>query len=395
MHFDILLILSFVTGASMSAFLFTVFYIKKDRELAMLKITSNSSEAILNMVKNDFIKIASDTIKSEQEDLRKQNRESLEEKILPLTKELDEFKSKVDKFNISGVENTARILEQLSILEKNNKSIEQEAKNLTQALTKNQNIKGAFGEEIIETLLQQAGMTEGIHYIKQYSSSAENMKDESVHRIRPDFVINLPGNRHLIIDSKVTMKSYLDYTEDHSKIKEFKSGVKTRIAELSEKNYQNASNTNQPDFVLMYMPIDSAVTLLYEDSDIINYAYKSNIIIAGTSSILTIIRLVNQLYIQQKQSENIQQIVNAGTNLYETFVQFAQELLQIQKSFEGLSRQFTTAINRFSRTNKNKPGLFSQINELKNLGINTAKEIPAELFEKNITENMEGILIND
>ena len=118
-----------------------------------------------NIINNDFVKIANDAIKTEQEDLRKQNREALEEKLQPLSKELTEFKNKVDKFNISGVENTAKIIEQLGVLEKNNKSIEQEAKNLTLALTKNQNIKGAYGEEILDTILQNSGMQEGVHYI--------------------------------------------------------------------------------------------------------------------------------------------------------------------------------------------------------------------------------------
>ena len=347
-----------------------------------------------NIIKQDFVQIANNTIKNEQEDLRKQNREALEEKILPLSRELNEFKTKVDKFNISGVENTTKIIEQLSILEKNNKSIEQEAKNLTEALTKNQNVKGAYGEDILDTILQNSGMQEGIHYSKQFSTTSENLKDESLHKIRPDVVINLPDNRHLIIDSKVTLTSYLEYTKDESKLKDFKSEVKKRITDLANKNYQNAGDINQPDFILMYMPIDSSVSLLYEDSELINLAYKSNIIIAGTASLLVAIRLVNQLFAQQKQNENVKQIVNAGTNLYETFVQLCNELILIQKDFDGLSDQFKKTINRFQRNNKNKPSLFSQVNELKNFGINTPKEIP-ECFLEDTADEKEEVLIND
>ncbi len=347
-----------------------------------------------NIIKQDFVQIANNTIKNEQEDLRKQNREALEEKILPLSRELNEFKTKVDKFNISGVENTTKIIEQLSILEKNNKSIEQEAKNLTEALTKNQNVKGAYGEDILDTILQNSGMQEGIHYSKQFSTTSENLKDESLHRIRPDVVINLPDNRHLIIDSKVTLTSYLEYIKDESKLKDFKSEVKKRITDLANKNYQNAGDINQPDFILMYMPIDSSVSLLYEDSELINLAYKSNIIIAGTASLLVAIRLVNQLFAQQKQNENVKQIVNAGTNLYETFVQLCNELILIQKDFDGLSDQFKKTINRFQRNNKNKPSLFSQVNELKNFGINTPKEIP-ECFLEDTADEKEEVLIND
>ena len=395
MNFNILIILSFFAGALISACIYTLFYVRRERVFAMLKANADTYNNFRDLIKNDFAKIANETIKCEQEDLRKQNREVLEEKILPLTRELSEFKNKIDKFNISGVENTTKIIEQINNLEKNNKSIEKEARSLTEALTKNQNTKGAYGEEILDTLLQHAGMQEGIHYLKQYSSTSENLKDETIHKIRPDIIINLPQGRHLIIDSKVTLSSYLDYINDSTKIKEFKAEVKSRIADLAEKNYQNASDTNQPDFILMFMPIDSSVSLLYQDSEIIEYAYKSNIIITGTSSLLAAIRLVNQLYAQQKQNENVQQIVKAGTNLYETFVQFCEELISIKKDLDNLSQQFTTTINRFQRNNKNKPSMFSQINELKNYGINSGKAIPSELTENIQNEKEEGILIND
>lgn len=355
----------FFLGAGLSALVFVFMFSK-----------------LKSLITSDFTHIANETIKNEQEDLRKQNREVLEEKLLPFSKDLTEFKDKVEKLNISGVENTTKILEQFLILERNNNSIAQEAKNLTEALTKNQNIKGAYGEDILDTILQNSGMTEGIHYIKQYSTTAESLKDENIHKIRPDIIINLPSGRHLIVDSKVTLTSYLDYISDNSKLNEFKSEVKKRIVDLANKNYQNADNINQPDFILMYMPIDSSVTLLYEDSEIINLAYKSNIIITGTASLLAVIRLVNQLFQEQKQNENVQKIAEAGTNLYETFVQLCNELIYIQQNLDNLRDQFTTAINRFQRSNKNKPSLFSQVEELKNFGINTTKEIPRDLIKE-------------
>ena len=335
-----------------------------------------------SFVKHDFVQIANNTIKEEQEDLRKQHREALEEKLLPITKELGEFKEKVDKFNLSGVENTTKIIDQLNILEKNNKIIELESKKLTEALTKNQNIKGAYGEELLDTILQNSGFVEGIHYKKQYSTVSENAKDNEFHMIRPDIIINLPKNRHLVIDSKVTLSSYLEYINDNSKLKDFKAEVKRRISDLANKNYNKIPDINQPDFIIMYIPIEQCINLLYEDSELITYAYKSNIIIAGTASILAVIRLVNQLFVIQKQNENVQQIVEAGTNLYETFAQLCNELVSIQKDFEKLTQEFTTTINRFQRTNKNKPSIFSQINELKKLGVNSTKEIPDELLKE-------------
>lgn len=379
-------IISFMLGVLIASAVtyafFTAREAKSKEELVKLKAIVESTASMQEIIKRDFVQLANETIKKEQEDLRKQNRETLEEKILPLTKELGEFKDKVEKFNLSGVENTTKIVEQIGNLEKNNKVIEQEAKNLVEALTKNQNTKGSYGENLLDTILQSCGMQEGVHYTKQFVTQSTNLKDDSVHTVRPDVVINLPNDRHLIIDSKVTLTSYLDYIDDNSKINEFKSEVKKRITDLANKNYQNAGDLSQPDFVLMYMPVESSVNLLYEDSALIKQAYKANIIIVGTSSLLTTIRLVNQLLAQQKQTESVNQIVNAGTNLYETFVQFCEDLVDVQKRFDDVSSKLTTTINRFKRGNRTKPSLFSQVQALKDYGINSAKEIPQKLLEE-------------
>lgn len=397
-------VLSFLVGILLASVAFYVFYSKKNHalkeELITVNAKSKSTEELQEIIKRDFVQLANETIKNEQEDLRKQNRESLEEKILPLTKELGEFKAKVEKFNLAGVENTTKIVEQIGNLEKNNKVIEQEAKNLVEALTKNQNVKGSYGEDLLDTILQSCGMVEGIHYSKQMVMTSANLKDNEEHIIRPDVVLNLPNDHHLIIDSKVTLTSYLEYIKDNDKLKEFKNEVKKRIVDLANKNYQNAGDLSQPDFVLMYMPVETSVNLLYEDAELINSAYKSNIIIVGTSSLLATIRLVNQLMAQQKQKESINQIVNAGTNLYETFVQFCEDLLDVQKRFDDVNKKLNTTINRFRRNSKNKPSLFSQVEALKEFGINTNKEIPEKLLsepeEAMEDENvLEGVFAND
>ena len=400
-------IVAFLTGALLGAAAIYIVFSKNEvkikEELIKLKAKTETSESLQEIIKRDFVQLANETIKNEQEDLRKQNRETLEEKILPLTKELGEFKEKVEKFNLSGVTNTTKIVEQIGNLEKNNKIIEQEAKNLVEALTKNQNTKGSYGENLLDTILQSCGMREGIHYSKQFVTTSASLKDNEEHIVRPDVVINLPNNRHLIIDSKVTLTSYLDYVEDNSKLKDFKAEVKRRILDLANKNYQNAGDLSQPDFVLMYMPVETSVDLVYQDSELINSAYRANVIVVGTSSLLTTIRLVNQLFAQQRQCESVSQIVTAGTNLYETFVQFCDDLLDVQKKFDGVASQLNKTINRFKRGNKNKPSLFSQVEALKDYGINTPKQISTGLLEEiddsneNEIENdeLDGVFTND
>ena len=387
-------LISFLIGAFIATLITTLIIIKKQtsekEELIRLRAESKNYNSLQELIKQDFVRLANETIKQEQEDLRKQNREVLEEKILPLKAELGEFKSKVEKFNLTGVENTTKIIEQILNLEKNSATIAQEAKNLTEALTKNQNIKGAYGENLLDTILQTCGMREGIHYTKQFVTTSENLCDDAEHTIRPDVVINLPDNRHIVVDSKVTLTSYLACVEDKDKIKDFKAEVKKRIIDLSNKNYQNANSLWQPDFVLMFLPIEASLQLLYQDFDLINFAYKSNVIIVGTASLLATIRLVNQLFAQQKQCECVNHIVNAGTNLFETFVQFCDDLVDVQKRFDEVNKKLHKTINRFKRKNNNKPSLFSQVEALRDYGINSAKEIPEKLLECELEEDIQN-----
>lgn len=385
---------SFLIGAFIATLITTLIFIKKQtsekEELIRLRTESKNYNSLQELIKQDFVRLANETIKQEQEDLRKQNREVLEEKILPLKAELGEFKSKVERFNLTGVENTTKIIEQILNLEKNSATIAQEAKNLTEALTKNQNIKGAYGENLLDTILQACGMKEGVHYTKQFVTTSENLCDEAEHTIRPDIVINLPDNRHIVVDSKVTLISYLACVEEKDKIKDFKAEVKKRIIDLSNKNYQNAESLWQPDFVLMFLPIEASLQLLYQDFDLINFAYKSNVIIVGTASLLATIRLVNQLFAQQKQCECVNHIVNAGTNLFETFVQFCDDLVDVQKRFDEVNKKLHKTINRFKRKNNNKPSLFSQVEALRDYGINSAKEIPEKLLECELEEDIQN-----
>lgn len=387
-------LISFLIGAFIATLITTLIFLKKQtsekEELIRLRAESKNYTSLAELIKQDFVRLANESIKQEQEDLRKQNREALEEKILPLKNELGEFKAKVEKLNITGVENTTKIVEQILNLEKNSATIAQEAKNLTEALTKNQNVKGAYGENLLDTVLQACGMREGIHYTKQFVTTSENLCDETEHKIRPDVVINLPANRHIVVDSKVTLTSYLACVEDKDKIKDFKAEVKKRIADLANKNYQSADKLWQPDFVLMFMPIETSLQILYQDLDLINFAYKSNVIIVGTASLLATIRLVNQLFTQQKQCECVNHIVNAGTNLFETFVQFCDDLVDVQKRFDDVNKKLNTTINRFKRRNNNKPSLFSQVESLRDYGINSAKEIPVNLLECELEEDTQN-----
>lgn len=361
-------------------------------ELSAIKTQIKTQEELRNIIKEDFTSLATQTIDKQQEDLRKQNREIIDDKIKPLNEKLQEFQKQVADFHKTGEVNKTEIIKEIENLRNNSQKLSEEAVKLTKALTMSQNVKGAYGEDLLDVILQTGGLKENIHYTKQYRTSSASSKDENFHTIKPDFVINLPNNKNLIIDSKLTLTSYLEYEENqNSQTKDkFKQAIKSRIKELSDKNYETAQNLSQPDFILLFMPIENCVSMIYSDNDfqeILHIAYNSNIIIVGSASLLTVVRLVNQLWAIQSQYENSNKIALAGANLYETFVAFCENLQDIQKKFDDISSLFTKTINRFKRNSPKNPSLFSQVQTLKDeYKINTTKQIPQIFFEEESKE---------
>lgn len=391
--------LSFITGAIISALILHIVHTKKNSEmkedLIRLKAKFETSESLQDIIKRDFVQLANETIKNEQEDLRKQNREILDDKIKPLSEKLQEFQKQVIDFHKTGEVNKTEIIKEIENLRNNSQKLSEDALKLTKALTMNQNIKGAYGEDLLDVILQSGGLKENIHYIKQFSTTSVSSKDEVVHKIKPDFVINLPNQKHLIIDSKLTLTSYLEYqeTQNAQSKDNFKQAIKARIKDLSDKNYETAQGLSQPDFILLFMPIENCISMIYSDNDfqdILQLAYNSNIMIIGSASLLTIVRLVNQLWAIQSQYENSNKIALAGANLYETFVKFCENLQEIQKKFDDVSTLFTTTINRFKRNSAKNPSLFSQVEILKSeYKVNATQQIPQDFLENYEDEKAE------
>ncbi|MBQ7450428.1 DNA recombination protein RmuC [bacterium] len=366
---------------------------KLTEELSVLRSKVQTQEDFRKLIQNDFVNLAMKTVNEQQADLRKQNGEILDEKMKPLNEKLKEFQAQVNDFHKSGEVNKTEIIKEIENLKNNSKQLSEDAIKLTNALTMSQNVKGSYGENLLDVILQSGGLKEGIHYIKQKSTISANTKDENMHSIKPDIIINLPKEKHLIIDSKMTLTSYLEYQENQNKETKtnFIREIKARIKDLSDKNYENAHNLTQPDFILLYMPVENSVNMIYSDNDfqeIIKLAYDSNIIIVGSASLLTVVRLVNQLWAIQSQFENSNKIAQAGANLYETFCVFCEGLQEIQRKFNDVSGLFSKTINRFSRNSAKNPSLFSQIEILKTeYKINSTKQIPQEfLSEENLLD---------
>ena len=352
---------------------------KLNTENLELKSKIGLNENIVNQITLEFSKIAQDSLKMQQEQLITQHSNDLKlfkaEEITPINKLLKDFKESIDNYQKTHNLDTLEIKNAISTAEK-----------YAKALTTSQNTKGEFGENQLEQVLKFANLEENIHYIKQYNTKGA----------KPDFIIKLPNDKHLILDSKVILKNYLEFaqTEDNSIKKLFIKDLEKCILDLAKKNYEEIEQTSQPGFILMYIPIESCINLIYTDFDlknIVELANSKNIIIIGTASLLVSLRLINNLWAAKIRDENINNIITAGQNLYDNIAIHAQNLLNIQKSINEAAKSIQTEINRI--TTRNNGSIFKEAEKLKSYGIESKSSknckklvehtIPEEFLENN------------
>lgn len=338
-----------------------------------LKTRAGLNENIVSEVKLAFSQIAQDSLKNQQEALISEHSRNLKskmelfkaEELTPVNNLLKEFKQAIENYQKAHFEESVEIKNAIATAEK-----------YAKALTTSQNSKGEFGEDWLEQILKFANLQENIHYTKQFVSDGA----------KPDFVVNLPDDKHIIIDSKVILKNFIEYmqSEDESLKKAFINDLTNCITSLSVKNYEEIEKLNQPGFILMYIPVETCVNLIYTDFDfrkVIELANSRNIIIAGTSSLLVTLRLVNHLWASQIQYNNMQNIIKVGENLYNYIAQHAQNLQNIQQSIDKASKSIQTELNRF--TSRNNGSIFKEAEKLIQFGI-SSKEIKSG---KKILEN--------
>ncbi len=345
-------------------------------ENSRLKGQKGLQDDLLNSLSVEFTKIAQDSLRSQQEFLVAEHSKDLDtkidlfkaEEIAPINKLLKEFKQSIDTYQQAHHDETLEIKNAISTAEK-----------YAKALTTNQNSRGEFGEDWLEQILKFADLQENIHYSKQFVSGGN----------KPDFVINLPDNKHLVIDSKVILKNYIEYRQsdnDEKLKKAFSSDLTNCIVNLAKKNYEEISELSQPNFILMYIPIESCINLIYTDVDfrsVVELANSRNIIIVGSSSLLVALRLVNQLWRTKIQSQNIENIIAVGESLYNNIALHAQGLLNIQQALEKACSSIKTEVGRFN--SKHNGSIFKEAEKLHQYGINSkSSKSGKKIVEKTI-----------
>jgi DNA recombination protein RmuC len=301
--------------------------------------------------------------------------------LKPLVKDLDKFRNTVDESNKEDIRQHAQLQERLKQLENLNQQLNEEAQNLTRALTRDVKAQGNWGEQQLERLMDMTGLKKGENYLTQVS-----VKGRDGERIQPDLVLLLPEGRTIIIDSKVSLTAWTRYqsaaddAERETLLAEHVLSLRRHIDDLSNKNYPDAEELNALDFVLMFVPIESAlIAALQTDPTLPEHALKNRIALLSPANFLATVRTVASIWQIHKQNTNARDIAQRAGFLYDKFVGFTENLRLVGARLEQARKAYDDAYSQLSSGSGN---LVGQTEKLRALGAKHAKQLEAGLVEK-------------
>lgn len=323
------------------------------------------------------------------------NEERLQTILDPLKENLNKFEKKIDETYNQETREKAALRKELEQIININRQMSDDAQKLTDALKGDKKMQGNWGEMQLEQILEKSGLEQGVHYTKQGA-----YQNEDGERVIPDYVIHLPQGKNYIIDSKVSLVNYERFFNaegDEQKayyFNEMVRDIKKHIDGLSKKSYHTLTNT--PDFVFMYFAFESALfAALQREAGLFDYAFKRNIILVSTTTLLASLRTVSFIWTQEKQRQNITEIAKLGGQLYDKFVGFLENMTKVGKSLESAKDTYQDAMNQLIKTNANGSynagTIVGQAEALRRLGATPSKQIPQAILNR--AENEENNLL--
>jgi DNA recombination protein RmuC len=341
---------------------------------------------------SEFRNLANDILKQHATEFTQSNQKNIGEILNPLKEKIREFEDKVQHaYDQEGRDKVSLKTEIIHLLELNRK-LSEDAGNLTKALKGDVKKQGNWGEMILERVLERSGLVKGENYLREYT--AINQRGET---IRPDVVIRLPENKHIIIDAKVSLVAYEAYVSSDEPVVKEKflhqhiESLRNQIKVLSEKDYQGSAMFDTPDFVLMFLPMESAFSIaLQNDSGLFGFAWDRKIVIVSPTTLLATLMTISAMWKQEKQTLNALEIARQGGALYDKFVAFIGDLDKMGLQINQLQSAYTEARNKLSTGRGN---LVVRTESLRKLGAKVSKKLPVQYLagaieaEDDITDN--------
>lgn len=346
-----------------------------------LMLQKEELENLQQRFTKEFENLANKILDEKSQKFTEQNKTQLDIILNPLKDKIKDFEQKVDNaYKAESAERNSLKGEIKSLVELN-KQISEEANNLVKALKGDTKKQGNWGELILEKILERSGLIKDEEYKMQVST-----QNEIGNRIQPDAVIYLPDSKHIIVDSKVSLVAYEsmvnapdDETREQS-LREHVLSVRSHIKGLSEKSYQSSADFTSPDFVLLFMPIESSFGMAVQaDNELFNFAWDRKIVIVSPSTLLATLRTISSIWKQERQTRNAMEIARQGGALYDKFKNFVDDLIEVGKKMDGAKTSYSEAMNKLSTGNGN---IVKRIEELRKLGAKATKELPPSLVER-------------
>lgn len=330
----------------------------------------------------EFENLANKILEEKSSKFTLQNQENLKLILAPLQDKILNFEKKVEDTHKESIDYHAALRQQILGLKDLNVLMNKETMNLTKALKGDNKMQGNWGELVLERVLEKSGLEKGREYDVQQSFTIDGQK-----RI-PDVVIHLPENKKMIIDSKVSLIAYEKFVNEEDEIlkktylNEHISSLKKHVEQLSAKNYHSLYNIESPDFVLLFVPIESAfATALNQDSFLYNKAFEQNIIIVTPTTLLATLRTIDSIWTNQKQQQNAYEIARQAGALYDKFYGFITDMEKIGKKLDDAKSEYGLAMNKLVQ---GKGNLVHSVQKLKKMGAKTTKSLPENFL---ITES--------
>jgi len=327
----------------------------------------------------EFENLANKILDEKSKKFTDQNKENLDLILTPLRERIKDFERKVDEKYDNEQKERASLKGEIKTLHELNKQISQEAHNLTTALKGDSKKQGNWGELILERVLENSGLIKG----QEYTTQETTYNDEG-DRLFPDVVIQLPDNKQIIIDSKVSLVAYerfvnADEDDERDKwIKAHVASVKTHIKSLSDKNYHTSKGMNTPEFVLMFMPIESSFSAsIRADDELFTFAWDKRIVIVSPSTLLATLRTVSSIWKQDRQTQNAVEIAKKSGLLYDKFVGFVEDMQRIGSRLNSTQTAYNDGMKKLSEGSGN---LVKKAEELRKMGAKSNKQIPNEIL---------------
>jgi DNA recombination protein RmuC len=359
-----------------------------DHLLERNKEQKEEVEKLQEKFTKEFENLANKILDEKSNKFTEQNKENMKNILLPLQDKIQLFEKKVEDTHKESIDYHAALRQQILGLSEMNAQMSKETINLTKALKGDSKMQGNWGELVLERVLEKSGLEKDREYYVQQSHTTTDGS-----RVFPDVVINLPDGKKMIVDSKVSLTAYEKYINEEDEslkngwLKEHVSSVKRHVEQLGEKNYHELYQMESPDFVLLFIPIETAFALASnEDITLYNKAFEKNIVIVTPSTLLATLRTIDSMWANQKQQENAFEIARQAGALYDKFQGLMEDLIKIGKRIDESKSEYGLAMNKLF---EGKGNLINSVEKLKKMGAKAKKSLPENVIKKAEFDDLE------